>query len=172
MNTPGAVTESTTEFARPRGKRLRHVARFLLGGIALLALLLIALSSAKPFPEIRARLLGDDLVVNPQSVFLGDVAAGGLASGQFTFKNLSGAPILLLGAGVSCQCTVVDDLPCQIPAGESRTISVSLTTTEKDAGKTLAESARVYFNASRPGQKVTLTVRARVLADDSTSREL
>lgn len=170
--TPGAVTENTAEPATSSGRRLRHVSCLLLGVIALLAVLLIAFSSARPFPEIRARLLGDDLVVEPQSVFLGDVAAGGRASGPFTFKNLSGAPILLLGASVGCRCTVVEDLPCHIPAGESRTISVSLKTTETDAGKSLEQSAWVYFNGSRTGQKTKLTVRANVLAEGSTARAL
>ncbi len=172
MNAPGVVTESTAEVARPTGSRLRPIVGLLLGGMALFLALLIAFSSARPFPEIRARLLGDDLVVEPQSMFLGDITAGGRARGPFTFKNLSGVPIMLLGASVGCRCTVVEDLPCHIPAGESRTISVSLRTTETEAGKSLEESAWVYFNGSRTGQKTKLTVRARVLAEGSTPRAL
>lgn len=108
--------------------RVGTAAMAVLGGYALL-LAFIAIFSAAYFGSIRsaiAVLRGERLSVYPALVEMGIGVPGEERNASVELTNRTDQPIRLIGGTADCSCTVLGDLPVTIPAGESRSITVTM----------------------------------------------
>lgn len=73
---------------------------------------------------LAAILVGKDrgLVPDATAKSLGDVEPDATVTVTFTLRNPTDRPIRIQGAQTSCVCTVVEGIPCLIPAGDEREI--------------------------------------------------
>lgn len=69
---------------------------------------------------------GDRLFVDAPIKTIGALTPGEAKSVTFEVANLSGVPIIVLGAKSSCTCTTAEKLPLSIPAGARRPFQVAV----------------------------------------------
>ncbi len=95
------------------------------------------------FAHAKAYLRGERLLIDDRDRSFGDLPAGSTLTLHYAVTNLTGRPVRLLGAQPSCTCTVVDVMPMTLAASETRSIPVTIDTSE--GGKeTLAGTVDVF----------------------------
>ena len=100
--------------------------------LAFLAHAAIVLAAWTAFAAVRygstevavAALQGKPLVVGSSLLDLGAVPADEGATGTVVIHNRSGGLVRLIGGSTDCTCTLIQDLPLDVPPGESRTVTV------------------------------------------------
>jgi len=110
----------------------------------------------------RAFVRGEKLVVADPQRSLGDVAAGTKLTLNYPITNMTGHPVKILGAQPSCSCMVVDTVPMVLAASETRSIPVSVDTSE---GNNDSLSGTVDIFTDEPeAQTLHLTFAGRIVA--------
>jgi hypothetical protein len=69
---------------------------------------------------------GERVAVSPRLVDLGAAAAGDIREVTVDVHNWTEGPIRLIGGTADCSCTVLENLPLDIPARERRSATVSI----------------------------------------------
>ncbi len=78
------------------------------------------------FPSLSEGLTflrGESLTIEPSVVEVGNGEAGELRDFSLTIHNHTSRPISLVGGQAACGCITTEELPLDVPAGESRTIA-------------------------------------------------
>jgi hypothetical protein len=77
-------------------------------------------------PAAAAFVRGDRISIRPGLVDLGAATAGEGREIEIEVCNWSDEPMRVIGGTSDCSCTVLQDLPLEIPAHESRTVTVAV----------------------------------------------
>ena len=83
-------------------------------------------SIAAAFSAMR----GDLLLVDQPLQSVDGIRPGARVTLRYTFTNVSGHPIKLIGATSSCTCTMMEDLPLTLAASETRSVTAIIKTRE------------------------------------------
>ena len=76
--------------------------------------------------EAIARLHGDSVTVRPFVVHAGDGQPGQIIPASVEVKNWTDKPVHIVGGSLDCTCSVVDELPVEVPPRESRWVTIKL----------------------------------------------
>jgi hypothetical protein len=101
------------------------------------AILVFALWSYIHFGAVAyglAWLRGEQLVIEPQEIDLGEVGCEQRRKLSFEVINLGGEPIRLIGANSSCACMVTEGIPTTVPAHSTCTL-VTMILTPSETGE-------------------------------------
>jgi hypothetical protein len=111
-----------------------------------------------------AYLGGAALVISPQNVDLGRIAAGERRDFEVSLQNMDRRPIKIVGARSSCTCIVIDGLPRTIEAGKTITLKARVV-----VPRDKPEFAQVltYYTDSPESPKLAVRVRAVVSVPSS-----
>jgi hypothetical protein len=74
---------------------------------------------------------------------------------EYKLTNLENEPIALIGSNNSCSCTIVDDLPKEIRAGESVIIAARIKIDEKTAAEGTRGAIKI-FTAHTQSSEISL----------------
>jgi hypothetical protein len=127
-------------------------------GLVLVAWTVFAAVRYGSTEEAVAVLKGQRLVVGSSLLDLGDVPADAGVTGTVEIRNRSGTSVRLLGGTTDCTCTLIQDLPMDIPPGESRTVTVGF---RAPAGDGNFRHTGTIWTDSRGQQEVSITVVGR-----------
>lgn len=75
-------------------------------------------------PAAIAYFRGERVSIEPRLVDVGSGVGGESRRVSVTVTNWTDQPVHLFGGTADCSCSVLDDLPVTIPAGESRSVSL------------------------------------------------
>lgn len=106
----------------------------------------------------RARFAGASLYCERPQQEVGPVAAGELVEAQYQLTNLTSGPVKIYGAHTECSCTVVEQLPLEIPPGDTEALGVTVGTGALDAGETFETTVELYYGPSGPPLALQLSV--------------
>jgi hypothetical protein len=108
-----------------------------------------------------AKLRGDVIYVAQSDKVAGDVALPMRAYASYEIKNLAEAPVIIIGAKVTCGCLQVRGLPLRVGPMQVTQVSLDITPTESDRGRDVVQSALLYLDRDgvrprlRAGRKIT-----------------
>jgi Protein of unknown function (DUF1573) len=68
----------------------------------------------------------------------------------FKLQNLTSAPVTIVGAKSSCGCTALHDLPITIPAREEAELTVFVSPSASDVGKSIQTQVLLYLDVASP----------------------
>jgi hypothetical protein len=146
--------------------RLRWFATTLL--LVAIGVLILAASAILKFGSIEAALAfvaGDRLLISTQTQSVGDLLPGQRSTVEFRLTNLSNAPVIVVGARVSCVCVSVQELPLAVPRSETRRLAIVVRAPAKQG--LISENIQLYTNA--PGESMrTLKIVGRVVVPPTT----
>ncbi|MGL4423241.1 MAG: MauE/DoxX family redox-associated membrane protein [Gemmataceae bacterium] len=111
-----------------------------------------------------ALLRGQRLVIPSSKIDLGDVPVDSTTTGTIELMNRSGEVVKLAGGSTDCVCTMIEDLPMDIPAGETRSIRVRYKA-PASAGK-IQHIGTIYTNNSQQSA-VEITIVGQAIAPGS-----
>ena len=80
-----------------------------------------------------AALQGKPIIVTQQPASPNGSVDGRFKSIVLSVENISGHRVVLTGATASCTCLAIQDLPAEIPTGETRSIRVQLRSNDDGA---------------------------------------
>jgi len=107
-----------------------------------------------------ARFCGRDLLMTPSTFEFGTCREGETRECQFELRNLSDAPVKLLGLRTTCGCMVVQrSFPCELPGRASFVLPVSISL----VGAVDEVRHSVHLFTDRPGEEIIpATIHAHV----------
>lgn len=76
-------------------------------------------------------LAGQQLLIEPPQVDLGDIEKGMAFKRELKVVNLGSRPMTLLGAQSTCGCISLDDFPIVVPGGTEAVLGLKVGTTDK-----------------------------------------
>jgi len=118
----------------------------------------IRLVSSRPLSAI---IRGEVLSVDPATRSFA-AREGEVVNAQFTVRNTSGHPIVLLGGTSACSCTVVtNNFPIELDAGGMTKVDVRMTVGPRDSDHRFRKSVTLFVN--REGMVPSLILQATVL---------
>jgi hypothetical protein len=124
------IAKTSETLAQPRSWFERPVPRRLIPLMMTVSIICVfATYGIIRFGSIAAALSwagGKRILVDAPVKSFGEVALGATASLNYTLRNETSHRITIQGAQSSCSCTVVDDVPCVIEPGASRTIGLKI----------------------------------------------
>ena len=139
------------------GSLLRRVFRpFAFFAFGLLAIYVLTRYWFGSMRNVMAYLNGHSVVVEATTVSAGSVPPGGHATAQYRLRNLTFAPVTVVGATRSCACMVVDELPLTIRPGGVATLSLRIAAGGVPPGTTFEHTALLLFDVDNP----TVVLRA------------
>jgi hypothetical protein len=94
-----------------------------------------------------AYLAGDRIFADATSKEFGQLKPGQVKRVEFKLHNYSKSSITIYGSSSSCTCTVAENLPLTIPAGETRSLPIQVETTEKALGR-FEQTVKLYTNGN------------------------
>ena len=100
-----------------------------LGGVALLVLVVLALTAtlfSNSLTAALAHLRGESMSVSPGVVDVGIGKTGDIVKTQVQIGNWTNHPVRVYGGSSDCSCRTTDDLPIEIPPGETRPVTVAI----------------------------------------------
>lgn len=103
---------------------------------------------------VLASLRGDTITLSPRTADVGSGPAGEIKETTIEVRNLTDRDVRIVGGTSDCSCVVTKELPVVVPAGESRTIGVSLRL-PAEAGR-VSRPARLIIDN---GQLTTVSFR-------------
>jgi len=116
--------------------------------LGLAGLALRARAEFGSIPSALRYLQGARLIPLRYSVQAGTVARGEERILEFTLRNWSDKPIMILGAKSSCTCVSLGDFPtCVLPGGTDK-LAVRLRTKKRKPGP-ISERVRIYTDEKR-----------------------
>lgn len=98
------------------------------GTLVAASLLTVASWRLGGFRSAWLYLAGHRLLVSPAAFVVSEGEPP--SSKRVTITNLTGARIRLVGATPSCNCTVVENVPCSIEAGRTASIAIQVDPSE------------------------------------------
>jgi len=116
-------------------------------GITLAILGLISGYGHFHFGSLRAAVAylgGERLLVDQRVRSIGEVTRGYPSAFRYSLMNLTGRPVKILGARMSCSCTAVGSMPDTLPVAESRTIEFELTPSEQQPDGEITGTVRLF----------------------------
>jgi hypothetical protein len=115
-------------------------------------------------PAATAHFRGERVSISPRLADLGSALPGQSHSVIIDVWNWTGDPIRLIGGTADCSCTVLQDLPVEIPAGAARSVIVNVMM----SGKPGIFTRRAGFVIDDHGMKrVDFRLTGRILAPET-----
>lgn len=111
--------------------------------------------------DVVSYLKGVRLVIEPEAAWVGEGRQGEVRHAAFEVRNLSNAPVTIIGVSSSCTCVSTDKLPIRLPAGGSRPLRVELRLDGKPSERVTQRLAYKTDHAPRPN--LTVEVIGRVI---------
>jgi len=102
---------------------------------------------------------GHSVYVLADPVAVHDAPGGSRVVTAIRLRNVSTRPVRVLGGRSDCSCVLVEELPFDLRAGESREVRVRLTVPEKK-GASFEHSVLLFLSV--PGPPVVTTVSGTV----------
>lgn len=120
-------------------------------------------------PAAMAYVRGERLLVDRPFRHLGDIPVGAIYDFGYTFTNMTGRSLRLLGTTTSCQCMTSEGLPLTLRASESKTIWFKLATPERE--QEVRGETKIFTDDSRyPEVHLEYAARAVSLRDAGPER--
>lgn len=112
---------------------------------------------------------GYAVVAERATQWAGEVPAGKQASVSFQLKNVTQAPVRVVGAKCDCGCVGTDGLPLTLAPGATGELKLRFVPPQEWAGKRVEHTALLYLDVD--AAPLVLRVQARVAAADATGQE-
>jgi len=103
---------------------------------------------------------GAALIAEEPELDLGDVPLGSVAEGTFVLRNLTSAPVTVVGGNPSCSCMVLSDMPIKIDAMSSASLSVQFAPTKSRVDRRSSGRVLLHLDVDSPAVVLTATWRA------------
>ena len=103
---------------------------------------------------------GTALIAEEPVLDLGEVPLGSVAEGTFVLRNLTSAPVTVLGGKPSCSCMLLSDMPIRIDAMSSASLSVQFAPTKSQVGRRNSGRVLLYMDVDSPPVVLTATWKA------------
>ena len=136
-------------FAGLRGDLMKH------SWYAIPLLLVISMMVFGSPAAVVEYLAGRSVVSPGKEQFAGSVTVGQRVSRTFSLKNVSNRPVRVVGAKTSCRCIGTQDLPLELPPGQSRSLRIDLVASE--AAGVQREFAQLVLDDSSPALVLGVT---------------
>jgi hypothetical protein len=111
------------------------------------------------------RIQGHVLGVDRRLIDLGEVDAESVSSVEYNVRNLSNAPLQIIGARVDCGCVDASQLPISLSPGASSTLEFKFHARKSDVPTHVQHEIELYLD--RPSPPVALGFSATVLPPSS-----
>ena len=146
---------------------LRWLLRACLGAAIMLILVYLVVWRWLGAPEAAWALLrGEELVVIPAMVDLGDCLAGDVNELQFRVMNMSSSQVTLTGIYTSCSCILASSLPVVLDAGGATTLRMAIHSSG-DQGRFTRQA--VLYTDSELSPQLPILVTGTMLQHDASS---
>jgi hypothetical protein len=162
-----ARPDLTIALKNPRAEILRALApaAFGVGATVLFSVLLLGTLYVcfGSIPAATAYFRGERITIWPLIVHLDPGKKDDVQNVTIEVYNWTASPVRLIGGSFDCACSVVEDLPVEIPAQESRAVRISVQLAANPGGFV----RRADFLVDDHGLKrVNFTLTGRILAGD------
>jgi len=107
-----------------------------------------------------ALLHGEEIVVIPAAVDLGDCSPGDEQEMQFRVVNMSSSPVTLTGLYTSCSCILSSSLPVRLEARGESTLRMTIHSSEDEGSFT---RRAVLYTDSKVSPQLPIVVTGRIL---------
>lgn len=137
------------------------------GGIATLVSMLgvvAKLSHCLAVEEVKAYVRGDEAVVFPAVVELGDCEVGATVERQVQIANLTASPMTVTGISTPCSCVMTDSLPVNIASHTTQALRLTIHMPEQPGD--VVRTAEIY-TSSKVSPRFSVIIEGRSRAKDS-----
>jgi hypothetical protein len=116
-------------------------------------------------PDVAWALLqGDEVVVVPMAIDVGDCLAGEVKELELRVVSMSSTPVTLTGMYTSCSCLLASSLPIHLDGRGESTLRLTIHASG-DPGKFTRQA--VLYTDSKVSAELPITVVGKILEDNS-----
>lgn len=123
-------------------------------------LLVLVYASFGSLPAGLAYFRGERVAIQPRLVEVGAAQTGDTRTVELELSNWTDHPVRLIGGSADCSCSVLEDLPLTIPAGDSASVSLRINFSGRPGNFT----RQAYFVVDDNGfQKINFSFTGRIM---------